>query len=236
MTKYIYLLILFVNVLISKSVAQYRDGERTLLLKADVLTLVNEFTFPLAQVSLEKRLSKDFSISPELGIQPFGVRPSKLDTTLVKWNGFRVGVEGRYYGLFKSRKQYYRPNRPSAEKYISLNVFYRQNQYNSRVSYEKPNDTTMYSDCFAVNKKAWGINAIFGIQLTKNRFVAEFYGGIGFLSRQIKNKFREYDHNTDEIDHDIDITVNNIKRSSSLAENSGVIGNVVLGIRMGLKL
>lgn len=234
--KPVFLIILYGSILLSKSTAQYQDDERTLLLKADVLALINDFTFPLAQVSLEKRLSKNFSISPELGIQPFGTRPSKLDTTLVKWNGFRVSIEGRYYGLFKRRKQYYRPNRPSAEKYISLNVFYRQNQYNSRVSYQKPNDTTMYSDCFAANKKAWGINAIFGIQLSKNRFVTEFYGGIGLLSRQIKNRFREYDYNTDEIDYDTDLTVNNIKRSSSLAENSGVIGNVVLGIRMGLRL
>lgn len=234
--KYTCLLILYGSILINTSIAQYQDDERTLVLKADMLTLINDFTFPLAQLSLEKRISKHFSIAPELGIQPYSPRLSKLDTNLVKWNGFRVGIEGRYYGLFKNRRNIEKPNRPRVEKYLSLNIFYRQNQYNSSVQYHKPNDTTIYNDSFAANKKAWGINAIFGIQVTQKRFVANFYGGIGLLSRDIKNRFREYDYTTDELKHAVDITIDGIKKGASLQENSGVIGNVVLGIRLGLRL
>lgn len=77
---------------------------------------------------------------------------------------------------------------------------------------------------------------MFGIQVYKKRFVADFYGGVGILSRQIKNRFREYNYSTDELIHDTDVTLNGIKRSASLQENSGVIGNIVLGIRLGLRL
>ncbi|MCC6286492.1 MAG: hypothetical protein IT249_01275 [Chitinophagaceae bacterium] len=199
-----------------------------------MLTLINDFTFPVAQLSLEKRLSKQFSISPEIGVQPYNPKLSSPDTSLVKWNGFRVGMECRYYGLFKNIRNYNKPERGRAEKYISLNLFYRQNQYNSRVTYYKPNDTATYNDSFAANKKAWGINAIFGIQITKKRFVANFYGGIGLLSRFTKNRFREFDYGTDELERNF--TVSDFRQQSSLEENSGVIGNVILGIRLGLRL
>lgn len=234
--KHAHLFILLGIVLGSKANAQDTLEQKGWMLKLDQLALINDFTFPLAQFSLEKRISKQFSIAAETGMQPYNSKPSKLDTILVKWNGFRVGIEGRYYGLFKNHRAYDKPDKAWAEKYLSLNLFYRQNQYNSRVRYYQINDTTTYSDCFAANKKAWGINAMFGIQVYKKRFVADFYGGVGILSRQIKNRFREYNYSADELIHDTDVTLNGIKRSASLQENSGVMGNIVLGIRLGLRL
>lgn len=218
------------------SFAQKPAEERTWIVKADMLTLVNVFTFPIVQFSAEKRLSKDFSIAPELGIQLYNSRPSLIDSNLTKWKGFRMGIEGRYYGLFRSKYRNRGPYKAWAEKYLSLNIFYRQNRDNSQVFYNKPNDTTRYSDCFIANKKAWGINLIYGIQVNKQRFVAEFYGGIGLLSRNIKNDLREYDYISDEVIRDVDVTVSDFKKQSSLQENSGTIGNIILGIRLGLKL
>lgn len=218
------------------SFAQKAVEEKTLILKADVLTLINDFTFPIVQVSLEKRLSKQFSIIPEIGMQLYNTNSWKIDTSLVKWNGFRVGIEGRYYGLFRSYRDYNNPKKAWAEKYLSLDLFYRQNRYNSQVRYYRPNDTATYIDCFAANKKAWGINLMFGIQITKGRFVSNFYGGIGLLNRSIKNYFREYDNTTDELQRDTDVTVSGIVRGASLQENSGTIGNIILGIRLGFKL
>ena len=231
-----YIFILLGIALGSSTNAQDLSAYKSWVLKLDQLALLNDLTFPLVQLSLEKRMSKQFSLAAEAGVQPYNPKSSTMDTSLVKWNGFRVGVEGRYYMLPKNRQKHIRLNRPTAEKYLSLNLFYRQNQYNSSVRYQKPNDTTRYLDCFAANKRAWGINVIWGIQVSKNHFVSEFYGGIGLLSRYIKNRFREYDYNTDEIDYDMDITLTNIKTSSALQENSGVIGNIVLGIRLGLRL
>lgn len=216
--------------------AQKEYNERPLVLKLDMLTLINDLTFPLAQLSLEKRISKHFSIVPEMGIQPYAPKLSKLDTSLVKWNGFRVGIEGRYYGLFRNYRNYNKPDRAWVEKYLSLNIFYRQNRYNSSAQYYKPNDSVLYNDSFAAYKKAWGINAIFGIQVTKKRFVANFYGGIGLLTRYTKNKFREYDYTTDELKQPSDVTISGFKQSASFQENSGIIGNVVLGIRLGWRL
>lgn len=231
-----YIFILLGIALGSRTNAQDLPAYKSWILKLDQLALLNDLTFPLVQLSLEKRVSKQFSLAAEAGIQPYNPKLSTMDTSLVKWNGFRVGIEGRYYGLFKNHREYDKPGKAWVEKYLSLNLFYRQNQYNSQVNYRTPNNTTTYSDCFAVNKKAWGINAIFGIQINKKWFVADFYGGPGMLSRQIKNRFREYDYNTHEIDYDTDITLTNIKTSASLQENSGVIGNIVLGIRLGLRL
>lgn len=229
-------LFLFFFIISCEVKAQYATDEKPLILKLDMLTLVNDLTFPLAQLSLEKRLSKHFSLSPEAGIQPYAPRLSKLDTSMVKWNGFRIGIEGRYYGLFRNYRDYDKPNRAWAEKYLSLNIFYRQNRYNSSAQYYKPNDAVLYNDSFAAYKKAWGINAIFGIQVTKKRFVANFYGGIGLLSRTIKNRFREYDYITDELEQPSDITISGIKQGASFQENSGTIGNIVLGIRLGFRL
>ncbi|MFT4018434.1 MAG: hypothetical protein QM668_15830, partial [Agriterribacter sp.] len=117
-------LFLFFFIISCEVKAQYATDEKPLILKLDMLTLVNDLTFPLAQLSLEKRLSKHFSLSPEAGIQPYAQRLSKLDTNMVKWNGFRIGIEGRYYGLFRNYRNYDKPNRAWAEKYLSLNIFY----------------------------------------------------------------------------------------------------------------
>ncbi|MFT3703367.1 MAG: hypothetical protein QM802_13405 [Agriterribacter sp.] len=216
--------------------AQKSIEERTLIVKGDPLALINNFTFPLVQFSAEKRLSKHFSIAPELGVQLYNSKLSSIDSNLTKWNGFKLGIEGRYYGLFRSKYRNRGPYRAWAEKYLSLSIFYRQNRDNAQVFYHKPDDTTRYNDCFVFSKKAWGINLIYGVQINKKRFVAEFYGGIGFLNRRTKNYSREYDDLTDELIRDSDVTVAGIKKGAALRENSGTIGNIIVGIRLGMRL
>lgn len=234
MMKYIYMSAFLAIFSTKELLAQKLPEERTWLIKAGMLTLVNDFTFPTVQLTLEKKISTKFSIAAELGVQAYRSAQTKPDTSFAKWHGFRAGVEGRYYGLFKSHRDYQKPSKAWAEKYLSMNLFYRQNQYNSQVFYSKPNDTTSYNDCFATNKKAWGINLIFGIQTYKGRFVADFYGGAGFLRRYIKNDYREFDETSDKLQRNS--IINGFHEQSSFQENSGTIANIVLGIRLGMRL
>lgn len=214
------------------------DSERKLFLKIEPLALFNPFTFPTVQFSLEKELPRRISIIPEFGMQLYNLRSTVQDTSFINPKGFKIGVEGRWYGLFKRVYGYKRRGEPSAEKYVALSVFYRQNRNNTQINYLKPNDPVTYTDCFVVNKKALGANLIFGIQLrSPGRIIFEFYGGGGLLIRHNKNTYLEYNNLLDQVTSGpsvIDFPA--IKGRSDLQENSGVIGNVILGIRLGLRL
>ncbi|MFT3949459.1 MAG: hypothetical protein QM763_21020 [Agriterribacter sp.] len=235
--KRIFLSLLFVFIL-TRGIAQPTQ-RRNLMLKLDPLALINPITFPTVQFSLEKEFAHRFSIAPEIGVQMYRVKSFVQDTSLIKPTGFKIGLEGRYYGLFKESIKYkHHKAMPTVEKYISLHVFYRENKYNTQLNYVKLDDATYHTDCFVTNKKAFGANLIFGIQLrSKGRILFEFYGGVGMLNRRTKNHSREYNSQKDELDtksyviNFLDIGVN-----SSLQENNGTFGNVILGIRVGVKL
>jgi len=218
--------------------AQRLPEERTWILKSDQLALLNGFTFPTVQFSLEKKISDHFSIAPELGVQLYSFNTYRPDTVFVKPGGYRAGIELRCYdpfGLLLGKKK---KSESQNGYYLSLNLFYRQNRYNSSVAYMKSGVTdTIYSDCFWGRKKAMGINLLFGVQKNMGRrLVIDLYGGLGLLSRKIKNFSREYDAVNDEQDLPMDLTIDGVLTSAGLEENSGVIPNLTLGIRLGLRL
>ena len=218
--------------------AQLLPEERPRILKLDQLALLGDLTFPVVQFSLENKISGHFSIVPELGIQLYEFNTYRPDTSFVNSRGYRAGIELRCYDLFGLLFGKKKTSESQNGYYLSLNLFYRQNRYNSSVEYMKSGDSvTSYSDCFWGRKKAVGINLLFGVQKNMGRrLVIGFDGGPGLLKRKIKNFSREYDAMNDELDLPVDLTVQGILTSAALEENSGVIPNLTLGIRLGLRL
>lgn len=211
--------------------SQVRYDRSTWIVKGNITSLFDIVTFPTVQVSIEKRLTRYFSITPEIGYQIYNFRHT--DTTFYDPHGFRANIEFRYFisqlintGLSGKRVRYY----------VALQPFYTKNQYNTTISYHtRDNPTTWIDDEFGVRKNTFGMDAIFGFQKpVSDRVVVDLYGGIGVLKRTLTNTQLYY--NEDSGDFMGGSRLLKYLRKLNFGESSGIYPNLVFGLKIGYML
>jgi Protein of unknown function (DUF3575) len=239
--KKIFTLILIFSLLFS--FGQETEKEKKWIVKTNILSLVDAFSFPTIQLGLERTLTKNLSVNVESGIQlySFNFPKNKTDTLSIKNGGFKFNIEARYY-LNNSNKVNYKKNWNS---FIAIQAFYRGNNYGSIVNYSiDPNYDKPYNynqnnniivpklvDEFEVKKSIYGINILVGnqINLIKN-VIVEPYFGIGVMDRQVRNFNRSFKNNKVESQNC------NHCFFSDFSEDSGIVLNLTYGFRIGYKL
>ncbi|MBI3510132.1 MAG: DUF3575 domain-containing protein [Bacteroidetes bacterium] len=134
----------------------------------------------LADISLEHRLCKNFSLTGEFGYQVYGF--PKGDTQWVKPSGYRAIVELRRYNLFGGGEKYY----SLTGWYCGVDLFYKYNRYNETLTYLNENDTLTHHDSFSMEKNVFGGNLILGYQsVFAKHFCFDIHGGPGMMYRSI---------------------------------------------------
>lgn len=224
--KFIFLLAGISNMIF----AQMNYDKPTWSIKANATSLIDIFTFPTIQLSVEKQLSDYFSLSTEGGYQLYNF--SHVKTPVLNTNGFKVNLELRYY---LSKFLTTRLSNKLGRAYMGLRPFYSQNQGNASISYKAPADPAKWiDDDFGVKNTTYGVNYILGFQktITENLFV-DLHTGAGIMQRNVSNTELQYIK-------DAGYTVAGtglIKffKSLNLSETSGLRGNVLFGFRIGYK-
>ncbi|MFI5221332.1 MAG: DUF3575 domain-containing protein [Bacteroidia bacterium] len=223
-------LLLFLS--ISTSVfAQTKENKNNWIIKGNVTSLIDIFTFPTVQLSIEKKISAYFSLTAEAGLQLYDVRHA--DTNYLNSQGFKVNVECRFY--FSS---FYHPELTGKTEgfYLGLQPFYRQNQYTAGISYHTKLDSVNWQkDELGVKNTTFGLNCLLGYQEPlSNRLVLDMYVGFGIMKRIVTNTDRQF--NRDSGDYLAGTDLVPLFESLNLSESSGRSGNFLLGFRIGYKL
>lgn len=211
--------------------SQTAEDKSTWIIKGNATSLIDVFTFPTVQLSVEKKLSKCFSLTAELGVQFFDFH--RTDTTILKPGGFKLNVELRCY-VSKLL------NTDLSHKldgfYLGLQPFFRQNRYTAGVSYYTSTDSLRGGvDILGVKKIVYGLNGILGYQKPiSDKVIIDLFVGIGIMDRNVRNTNREYNKDSDERLMGTDLVP--LFQYLNLSESSGLAGNVLFGIRIGYKL
>lgn len=210
---------------------QKKDSVSNFVFKINATSLIDIFSFPTLQLSLEKRFYRDITLAGEIGCQLYNAR--KTDTMFINSNGWKANVEVRVYDIFRKLKLTNQKRSTSYGTYFGINFFNRQNKYNAEIPYTKANDTLAYKDCLSVNRKNWGGNLVVGYQskLSK-KYILDVYGGIGLMKADIKNDYREINNNDTISGTDLVP----LFYSWNLSEHSGWQANINFGIRLGISL
>jgi hypothetical protein len=167
--------------------------EKNWILKVNTTQLIDAFSFPTLQLSVEKKLKPYLSVNAEFGYQLYEFK-TEIDTTVLKPKGFKANLEFRCYfqKLLKSRNV---SNRN--ELFLGVQLFYRQNQKSNSVEYRRIDNeinSIYFNDSFGVKKSAKGINLTFGDQISiSEKIILEPYLLIGYMDKKIENFELEYD-------------------------------------------
>lgn len=211
--------------------SQISYDKNTWILKGNATSLFDIFTFPSVQLSVEKVISKQFSICPEAGYQFYDFRHT--DTAFFSPKGFRVNVEFRYYlaGYYNSGLSGKLPR-----VYTGLRPFYRQYQYNATIPYQTKNDNDNWKDDdFGVKNRSFGLYGILGFQQSVSRkIVLDFHAGLGIIYRKIKNTGLQYNKDAGDILGGTDFI--QFYENQNLEHSSGLWGSFLVGMRIGYKL
>jgi hypothetical protein len=207
--------------------------ENNWVLKLNSTQLIDIFSFPTAQASVEKKLKPYLSFNTEFGYQLYEFK-TEIDTIILKPKGFKASLEFRCYfqKLLKSRSV---SNRN--ELYVGLQIFYRQNQKSNSVEYRRIDDevnSVYFNDSFGVKKSAKGINLTFGNQISiSEKFILEPYLLIGYMDKKIENFELEYNKEKHIGDRNDGIP---IFVGLDIADDSNNNVNFGIGMRIGYKL
>ena len=199
--------------------------------KVNASSLIDIFTFPTVQLSVEKQLSDYISLSAEGGYQLYNF--SHADTSFVNPTGFKANLEFRYY---LSKFLTTRLSNKLGKAYIGLRPFYSQNQTNTSISYQTPADPVKWiDDDFGLKNSTYGLNFILGFQktITEKLFV-DLHTGLGIMQRTVKNYELQYINGPGYSLAGTEL-IKFFKRLN-LSESSGLWGNVLFGFRIGYKL
>ena len=212
--------------------------ERPYIVKLNLTSLTDGLTFPTLQLSVEKKVTNNISISAETGLQLYELSTIRNDTFFIKPQGYKGSVEVRYYPLLNAKHLARKPYKiRRVQPYGGINLGYRQNKFNSSLDYTKPANDLVYHDCLWGVKKVSAINLVVGVEgRLSNRLVFDGYIRMGAINRQVTNYNREYNELTDEAEKSMDVTFRSSKSASNLSENGGWMENLNLGIRLGIAL
>ena len=211
--------------------SQGNEKEKELILKGNLTSTIDVFSFPTIQLSLEKKLTDRFSLNGEIGYQLYDFR--KVDTLFINPKGFKINIECRYY--FSKHLTTISKNKLEGA-YIGLQGFYRKNQYTAGISYcTTPDSTISKDDEFGVKKSIIGLNGIIGYQssITTN-IVVDMYAGLGMMNKTIKNTDIQFNSKAGDFIIGNDLVP--LFSKLNLSESSGVSANITFGIRVGIRL
>jgi hypothetical protein len=224
----IFIFFIFIS---SQGFTQRIQNRSAWILKGNCTSLIDLVTFPTVQFSLEKKLSRFSSISPEAGYQLYGFRHS--DTTFLNPQGFKVNLEFRYY-IPKFLKGI--GINPTLEGiYLGFRPFYRQNQYTAYIPFQTMTDPVGISeDNFGVKNRTFGIFCLIGFQRSiTDKLLFDFYSGLGAMKRRVENTDLQY--NKDSGDYLRGTDLMKFIDKLNLNESSGIWGDVTVGFRIGYK-
>ena len=204
--------------------------ETNWILKLNTTQLIDVFSYPTLQLSVERKINPYFSINAEVGYQLYDFK--KVDTLFLKPRGFKTNIEGRIYP-FKLINKRAKSNR--GELYIGVQLFYRANQSTNVVDYSPISDSTkLYKDYFGTKRTAKGFNITFGSQISiSKKIILEPFIGFGLLNRSIKNSEIQYNPNKD-FRGGTDLVP--LFQGLNLEESSGSLFNFCTGFRIGYRL
>lgn len=204
--------------------------EKRWILKLNPTQLIDVFSYPTLQISVERKINPYFSINAEIGYQLYDFH--QKDTVFLQPKGFKTNIEGRIYPL-KLINSRIKSNR--GELYVGLQFFYRENQNTNVVEYSPKIDSTkLFRDYFGTKRTAKGFNITFGYQITASKkIVLEPFIGFGILNRRIKNSDIQYDKTKDERGG-TDLVP--LFQGLNLEESSGSLFNFCTGFRIGYRL
>lgn len=213
-----------------KSYGQTADTSNICLVKTNLASPVN-FVFPTLQVSVEKSISRHFSIEAEGGYQFFGLR--NIDSIPLKAKGFKTDLTLKYYFLIDFSKKNKLKN---SGLYVGLQPFYKQNQYARVVNYYTESDSLNFkTDGFGVKKTQIGMNCIVGFQqlFFHKKLALDLFLGIGGRRLTVQNYYRDYDPATGRV-AGTDLVP--YFAGLDMMENSGPKINLTGGFKIGFKI
>jgi hypothetical protein len=200
--------------------------------KLNFFTPVDVFNFPTIDLSVEQRITNNFSITGEGGYEFYHF--TNPDTMFIDPKGYKLRAEMRLYHPFTSWGEKKLMHTSLTGTYLGLDFFYRQEQYNSALEFKKAGgDTTVYIDDYWTRKKAGGVNLTFGYQWTPfRRIVADAFLGIGYLHRTVIK------HELDYSEKDGDVIATSTRTDTFFAnkemrEKSGPGLSLAFGVRIG---
>jgi hypothetical protein len=208
--------------------AQINYSNSSWYIKGSASSLIDIFTFPTVQLSVEKQLSDYISVCAEGGYQLYTF--SRADTSFLNPTGFKANLELRYYlSKFITTRLSNKLGRP----YAAIRPFYWQTQYNASISYKTKQDSPVWSDDdFGVKNKSWGVDFIIGFQKSiTERLIIDLHTGVGIMYRTVINEDIQYVKDSGYLLAGTDL----IKyfKGLSLAESSGLRGVPLFGFRLG---
>lgn len=224
--------LLYFLLLISTSAFAQKDSTINMDAKLNFFSPIDVFNFPTVDLSLEHYVTKNFSLTAEGGYQFY--RFNNPDTQFINSSGYKLAAEARLYRPFKSLAQKRAMNSSLTGFYLGVNVFLRQEQYNSAVEFTKAGgDTTVYIDNYWTRKKAVGTNLTMGYQWQPfNRVVADAFLGVGMLQRTItRNELTYSEKDGDEIS--ASTRTDSFFSAKDLREKNGSGLSLAFGIRFG---
>ncbi len=222
------IILLFFSGLLS---GQINYNITTWIIKGNLTSLMDGFTFPVPQLSVEKKISDYFSVSAEGGYQVYNF--NQPDTSYFKPRGFKANIEFRYY----IPKFYKSPWAPKLEAvYLGLRPFYRQNKYTGDLAYRTIAGGTKWDDdSFGVKNVTYGLNCLIGFQRSvSDRIIFDFHGGIGVMYRDVVNSNNEFNSEAGDILNGGEFI--QFFEKMNLESSSGIWPNILFGFRIGYKL
>lgn len=224
--------LLYFLLLLSAPAFAQRDSTINMDVKLNFFSPIDVFNFPTIDLSVEHRITNNFSISAEGGYEFYHF--NNPDTAFIDPNGYKLATELRLYRPFKSGAVKRAMGTSLTGMYLGLDFFYRQEQYNSAVEFKKNDgDTTVYIDNYWTRKKAAGADLTIGYQWQPyRRVVADAFVGIGVLQRSIQRNELTYSEKEGDVISASSRT-DSFFSEKDLKEKSGPGLSLAFGIKIG---
>ncbi len=213
-------------------ISQVYVQPNSVIVKTNLTSPIDGFSFPTVNISAEKRLAHNVSLAGEFGYQFYGVR--KVDTAFITPNGYKANIEFRFYHLFTNDV---RKINTLTGGYLGVNFFYRSNENNLQLSYYPNfNGGNTKKDCLWASRNIYGSNIVLGYQgRIKPGIVVDSYLGLGIINRTSVNHNREYNSVTDRLNIPVDYVFTPVDKAY-LSENNGWNISLTIGMRIGIKI
>lgn len=208
--------------------AQINYDKSSWYIKGNLTSLIDIFSFPSIQLSVEKQVSDYISLSAEGGYQLYTF--SRSDTSFLNPAGFKSNIEFRYYlTQFITTRLSNKIGRP----YAGLRPFFWQTRYNASISFKtKPESAQWLDDDFGVRNTTFGINFVFGFQkAVSERLLLDLHAGLGIMHRSVTNTDIQYVEDSGYVLAGTDLI--KFFKVLNLSESSGLSPNALFGFRLG---
>ena len=161
-----------------------QDDSKKNLVKFTPLKILGLYN-PSIEFGYERVISKTFTTQATASLLlPYSIPEFLINGSSFKYQGFRLGLEQRYY---------IKKNAPQGI-YIGFETDYLKNQYHTIenfISSEKNKAATIgnydhgYPDTIKVHKQFWGFQFKFGKQFTKRNVFIDMYAGAGLRIKKV---------------------------------------------------